>query len=220
MSTGIRNVSWGVVEGSASGAAVASRTLIRAGAGHNRYPEVDRRPLWAIMRRSNSPRPMGDPMLYFAYGSNLDHEQMAALPRPQVVPRARAARPSAGFSAALPHVGGRCRERAATRTARRCKGWCTNCPDADGRARPLPKAFQPGDQHNVYLTARCCSSCVMQAGRQLRSRAASRGVLRWRPARTAVHAVRRYLIHGAQGARHFKPPDDYVAALAKSPTRD
>lgn len=158
-------------------------------------------------------------MLYFAYGSNLDHEQMRSrCPDHQVVGLAalhdhRLVFPlhshtwEGGVASVQPAHG------------QTVWGMVYELSDADVVALDRYEGFRgPGDQHNVYdrevLFVELTRPDDGSIPRRIRA-----ACYVARPANGGPPS-RRYLDAVLTGARHYKLPDDYVAALAKSPTRD
>jgi gamma-glutamylcyclotransferase (GGCT)/AIG2-like uncharacterized protein YtfP len=191
--------------------------MIATGFGaHNRSA---RRPHYAMLVRAHDPPVVRRSMLYFAYGSNLDPEQMRSrCPESSVVGLAALRNYRLIFPLPSERWGGGV---SSVQPAHGQVVWGALYELTDGDMASLDgwEGFRAaGDQHNLYDREQVSVDLVRADDGSF-----PRRVRAWiyvaRPSNPTPPS-RRYLDALLRGARHHRLPDDYVAGLAAVKTED
>ena len=158
-------------------------------------------------------------MLYFAYGSNLDPEQMRLrCPGHVVVGLAELHDHKLTFPLTSHDWGGGVSSIGVAH-GESVWGIVYDLPDADVAALDRYEGFKgPGDQHNVY-DRETVSVQLVRADDGSFPRRLRPWVYVARPANPSPPS-RRYLDAVLRGARHHRLPDDYVSRLATTAVSD
>ncbi len=158
-------------------------------------------------------------MLYFAYGSNLNHEQMRErCPGHSVVGIAQLRDHRLVFPLHS-HTWEGGVASVATAHGQSVWGVVYELTDDDVAALDRYEGYRgPGDQHNVYDREMTWVE-LTRADDGSFPRRIRVAIYLARPANPGPPS-KRYLDAIVAGARHHRLPSDYVAALAQSPTRD